>query len=213
MDKKIDPSRQASKIYNLMKDKYVDLFWDDHSDDAETDIFLKLIGPRGKILDAGCGPGNISRYFIIRDYEVVGIDLSSGLIKIAKERVRKGKFLVMDMRNIKFPTETFNGVYSAYSLEHVSNHDVPKVLSEYHRVLKKNGILFLAVKAGHGEVYLEEPLADNKLCFFNFFDDEWLKAQLIENKFNICQFIRKKPVTKGELPNDKLIYIAKAIKS
>ena len=45
--------------------------------------FLKYVKPGGRILDLGCGSGRDSRAFLERGYEVVAVDGSRELAKIA----------------------------------------------------------------------------------------------------------------------------------
>ena len=207
MEIKEDGSKQAACVYDIMAMEYTNLFWDDHTDDSETGFFLKLLPQKGNILDAGCGPGNIARYLVSKGFDVIGVDLSSKLIHIAKEKVHEAKFHVMDMRKLTFPNESFNGVYSAYSFMHISNADVATTLKSYYKVLKPSGCLFLATKAGSGEIYLKEPLAEDRLCYFNFYDPKWLMEQVESSGFIIKEFVKKASVTEGELPYEKLIYI------
>lgn len=53
-----------------------------------------------------------------------------------------------DMRQLPFPAETFDGIVTAYAIDHLRHEDVPKALSEAHRVLKPRGQLLLIVTAG-----------------------------------------------------------------
>lgn len=209
MPREDDPSSQAAAVYDMMAEDYTDLFWDDRTDRNQTEQFLDLLPQDPRVLDAGCGPGNIARHLIADGCSVVGVDLSAELIEIATERVPEAEFQVMDIRELSFPRESFDGVYAAYSLMHVADEDVLAVLREFARVMRPGGVLFVAAKAGDGETYIEEPLADGEPCYFNFFDQEWLTDQIRTAGFEITDFTRKKPETEGELPNDKLIYIAR----
>ena len=47
--------------------------------------FLKYVAPGGKILDAGCGSGRDSLYFIKRGYEVVSFDASEEMVRLSGE--------------------------------------------------------------------------------------------------------------------------------
>jgi 2-polyprenyl-3-methyl-5-hydroxy-6-metoxy-1,4-benzoquinol methylase len=40
-----------------------------------------------RILDVGCGPGWVTEYFARLGYEMTGIDISDGLIQVARERL------------------------------------------------------------------------------------------------------------------------------
>jgi predicted SAM-dependent methyltransferase len=74
------------------------------------------------VLDIGCGQtkkGNI------------GIDL------------RRTKYVdvLADARLLPFQSESFDGVYSSAVIEHFSHREVRKVLIEWSRVLKREGLL------------------------------------------------------------------------
>lgn len=73
------------------------------------DFFITYLkGP--KVLDVGCGPGRDAKYFSEHGLEVVGIDLAKSFIKIASQNAPQATFLKMDMRNLEFGKETFDGI-------------------------------------------------------------------------------------------------------
>jgi len=53
--------------------------------------------------------------------------------------------IVGDMRCLEEFKEVFDAVYSSHNLEHLYYHEVPIVLSEFYRVLKPGGIVFIGV--------------------------------------------------------------------
>jgi ubiquinone/menaquinone biosynthesis C-methylase UbiE len=96
------------------------------------------------ILDAGCGPGNITVDLAARvgDGKVVGIDLSDEVIGLAKEQysaVENVTFQVGDVYHLDFPDEHFDVVYAHQVLQHV-RYPVA-ALEEMRRVLKPAGLL------------------------------------------------------------------------
>jgi len=103
------------------------------------DKILALVAKKSKILDIGCGTGQVANFLAEKDYEVIGIDLSSIFVKEAKKG--KAKFKVMDSTSLKFKDNSFDAVISAETLEHIPNPE--KALLEMTRVLKKDGLIFL----------------------------------------------------------------------
>lgn len=204
-----DPAQNVTRIYDAMAQKYTRLFWDDVSDDAETDRFLALVPTGGSILDAGCGPGNNARGMLAKGFRVTGIDLSEEFLKIARELIPQGEFHLMDMRRMSFPDATFDSLYSAYSFLHLRNTDTTPTLREYARVLRPGGALFLATKTGVGETFLPEPLANNQPLFLNLVDPEWLATAVADAGFTILDRIQKQPTTPSEIPNEKVIFLCK----
>lgn len=52
---------------------------------------------RGKVLDVGCGAGRVALHLQKRGFDVVGIDVSPGAIRVAKARgLRKARVLALD---------------------------------------------------------------------------------------------------------------------
>ena len=99
-----------------------------------------------RILDVGCGPG----YFIVllglEGHDVTGIDLTRAMIDRAEKLIgMNGPYdcdlqaVVMDGENLDFPDESFD-VLLTRNLTWTLPHPI-QAYSEWHRVLKKGGIL------------------------------------------------------------------------
>ena len=104
-----------------------------------------------RILDVGCGPGHDSKWLKGHGYDVIGIDSSIGMLREARKRVTKVKFIKMDMRHLKFPKESFDGLWVCASLIHIPKRYVKKTLIGFRRVLKPGGVIYLGVKKGKSE--------------------------------------------------------------
>ena len=48
------------------------------------DRFLHYVRPKGRILDAGCGPGRDTAAFMARGYEVVAFDVIEEMVQLAR---------------------------------------------------------------------------------------------------------------------------------
>jgi len=96
-----------------------------------------------KILDLACGQGRHAIELAKRGYNVVGLDYSGYLLKVAKERAEKEKvnvkFIRGDMRNLPFENE-FDAIYMFFtSFGYFSDEDNFCVLKEVSKSLKKSG--------------------------------------------------------------------------
>jgi ubiquinone/menaquinone biosynthesis C-methylase UbiE len=90
-----------------------------------------------KLLDLGCGPGIHAKEYCARGAEVIGVDISEEMIKIAKEQAPKATFLKADLLKIPFPNNHFDIITSSYVLDHIE--DLNYAATEILRVLKDNG--------------------------------------------------------------------------
>ncbi|MBN1157517.1 class I SAM-dependent methyltransferase [Candidatus Woesearchaeota archaeon] len=95
-----------------------------------------------KILEIGCGSGNLTPLFLKAGYDYVGLDLFKEMIKIAKKVEPKVKFIQGDMRKLNLK-ENFDAVLiTGRSFTYLTtNEDVMNTLKSVHKTLKKNGVL------------------------------------------------------------------------
>ncbi len=95
-----------------------------------------------KILEIGCGSGNLAKYFIKKGYDYTGLDVSKEMIELSKELVPEGKFIRADMRNLEL-NEKFDAVIvTGRTFTHLTtNHDVMFALRSIHKILRKDSWL------------------------------------------------------------------------
>lgn len=149
--------------------------------------FASLLKPGAKVLDVGCGPGRDADLLTKAGLKVTGIDLSAGLISVAKDDFPNIDFIEGDMLNLPFGNYTFDGVWSNASVLHFETaEEVKKALSEMSRVLKKSGKLHLLVKAQTGEktAVVTDSLSGNDR-FFQYFTPVELKHLLTDSGFEL----------------------------
>lgn len=148
--------------------------------------FLALIKKNGKILDLCCGPGRDARIFSEQGYEVIGVDLSQNMIKKAKQIAPKAKFQVMDLLEIDFPDKSFDAVwFNAGLLAVPKKHDLD-ILKKVHDILVDEGILWISVKQGEGEMFKERKQYKVKK-FYAFHTKKEMQNLLKESGFKILK--------------------------
>ena len=110
-------------------------------------IELAEARPGMRILDLACGPGNLSRRLaalVGPDGEVVGVDLSRGMIELARRAdIPHARFEVMDIERLDFAYATFDAAVCGHGLQFVP--DLQRALSEACRVLRSPGRLAASV--------------------------------------------------------------------
>lgn len=96
-----------------------------------------------KILDVGCGTGNILMKLAENGNRgLYGLDLSENMIEIAKQKLgNKAELKVGDSEYMPFEDDSFDVLVCNASFHHYPNPQ--KVLLEMKRVLKNNGTLVI----------------------------------------------------------------------
>ena len=118
-----------------------------HRPIGEQAIARMNVGSNARVLDVGCGSGWATR--LLADSaingRVTGIDISDEMVRVAREASQSHTnvdFQVASAEQLPFDTDEFTHAFSMESLYYYQN--IPKALSEIHRVMK-NGGLFVAV--------------------------------------------------------------------
>lgn len=144
-----------------------------------------------KILDAGCGGGRDIQEFVNRGFTVDGIDYSHKTITQCKKAVQilspRVRLYVRDIRETKLSSAQYDGVWACASLLHLQKQDIPLALREWKRLLKKDGVLFVSVKEGQGEVMLPDKIGKR---FFSFFAIDEIKNLVKAEGFTVFQVER-----------------------
>jgi len=97
---------------------------------------------RGKILDLGCGTGYGTKILYDKKNTVYGIDVSQKAINYAKKNYPGPKYVCGSAEKLPFQNDFFDAITALEIIEHVQ--DTEKALSEMHRVLKKEGDIFIS---------------------------------------------------------------------
>jgi ubiquinone/menaquinone biosynthesis C-methylase UbiE len=119
--------------------------------------FITLLPTKAKVLDAGCGSGRDSALFKQHRFDIVGLDLSKNLIKEAKKFYPDVNFILGNMLNLPFESNTFDGIWSHASMVHFdSDEQFKRALNELVRVLKKDGKIHILVRAKSKNTHIDQ---------------------------------------------------------
>jgi SAM-dependent methyltransferase len=134
--------------YTTVAASYAELVQDGPPYEADVlDLFAKLAG-EGPVLDVGCGPGRVVGLLAERGLPVTGIDLSPGMIEVARKDHPDLDYRVGTMTALELPDGELAGVVSWWSIIHLPRAVVPQAFAEFHRVLAPGGILLLGFHLG-----------------------------------------------------------------
>ncbi|MGI5498715.1 class I SAM-dependent methyltransferase [Lentzea sp. CA-135723] len=120
--------------------------------------------PGQRVLDVGCGTGNLLRATAKRhrDVELSGVDPDLKMLARAERKLRRRARLDRGYaQELGFPGATFDVVFSSLMLHHLDTTSKDEMLAEVRRVLKPGGVLVLADIVHHHRGPMKEHLHDN----------------------------------------------------
>lgn len=123
---------------------------EDPLDLAMIEHVVATLAPSATVLDAGCGTGRISRYLADRGCQVTGLDLSPGMVAMARRDHRDLTFAVGSIVQLPHADASFDAAVYWYSTIHSPDSLLPRIAVEAARVLRPDGLVLLAFQVGQG---------------------------------------------------------------
>lgn len=106
-------------------------------------------GVAGPVADIGCGPGHVTAHLRSLGLDAFGIDLSPGMIDVARRNHPGVRFDVGSMTALDGLADgELGGLLAWYSFIHMPPEVLPTVFAGFHRVLAPGGHLLLGFHAG-----------------------------------------------------------------
>jgi SAM-dependent methyltransferase len=121
----------------------------------------------------GCGPAHDTARLRDLGLRALGLDRSRGMLA---QRAANVPVVLGDMRSLPVRAGALDGVWACASFLHIPKRDAAAVLGEFHRALRQDGILYVGVKRGDGERWVENAAGARR--FFVFYQPQELDSLL-----------------------------------
>lgn len=104
-------------------------------------LFFSRIPHGSRVVDVCCGSGHVTKEIVRRGYQVTGVDISEGLINLARQQMPGVDWQLQDARSFHLK-ERFRGALSTFdSLNHIlTMDDLESVFRSVHKVLEPSGL-------------------------------------------------------------------------
>ncbi|MDH4273190.1 MAG: class I SAM-dependent methyltransferase [Candidatus Aminicenantes bacterium] len=206
---------KTRRAYNLAAKTYHELFHNEMNEKAYDrnllDSFAGRFSRGALICDAGCGPSaHIGKYLADKGMKVIGIDISDRCIKMAKALNPNMQFRREDIMNLSFNRDVFDGIVSYYSIIHTPKKSIGKIFREFYRVLKPDGYLLMAVKAGSEEGYVDKLLGIKAVIYFSLFHEKEIEDYFEKAGF-ILDFLERRNPYDFEISNERIFATGRKI--
>lgn len=209
----MDKSNSTIEVFNKCAVAYQDKFMDVGLYNDSLDLFCNSIRThQADILEIACGPGNITKYLLGKrpDFKILGIDLASNMIALAKINNPTAEFQLIDCRDIGMIYKKYEGIMCGFCLPYLSGEEAVKLILDASRLLKLDGVLYLSTMEDDPAESGFKKSSDGDQLYINYHEADFLTNALRENDFKIIDLQRKVyQIQDGTTTTDLLIIARK----
>ncbi|MFJ8358166.1 class I SAM-dependent DNA methyltransferase [Streptomyces sp. NPDC093984] len=145
----------------------------------------------GPVGDLGCGPGRVTSYLDKLGLDAFGVDLSPGMVAVARRAHPALRFEVGSMTDLDIEDGSLAGALAWYSTVHTPPRELPVVFREFHRVLAPGGHLLMAFKVGDVRSHLDHAYGHDLSLDVYRFRPEYVSELLTDTGFEeIARLVR-----------------------
>jgi SAM-dependent methyltransferase len=141
-----DTEQRQHALYQAVAHEYDDVFprhIADHYIEKRTRLIKDLLPLGGRLLDVGCGTGQLGEAIAAEGYDVFGVDLSAAMVAKARQRGLHGTSAGVTTR-LPFAANSFDLALTVATLHHLETPQrVKTTVDEMARVIKPGGFVML----------------------------------------------------------------------
>lgn len=173
-------------------------------DRAGLQLFVEMVGPEARTIDAGCGPGHIAAFLDSCGLSVLGVDISPAMIELAEASFPGIEFRVGRLADLPSSDSSVEAVVSRHSVIHTEPERLGEVFSEFARVLLPDGVLFLSFFATE-EVHDHGRPFDHKACTADQLDPTIISSLLASHGLQEeVRLVRRPGAEERDIPHATL---------
>ncbi|MGK5731800.1 class I SAM-dependent DNA methyltransferase [Streptomyces sp. URMC 124] len=181
----LDRSGQA-EAFDAIGHRYDEAFPHKEGQLAAGAWLAAALPPGSRVLDLGCGTG-LPTALQLADagHHVVGVDLSAGMLELARQSVPKAEFHLADLADLRDGRlGSFDGVAAFFSLLMLPRTEIPHALRMLHGMLRPGGLLALSMVEADVDDYAI-PFLGNTIRVSGYLRDE-LRQVVREAGFEVA---------------------------
>ncbi|MCC3160064.1 methyltransferase domain-containing protein [Hymenobacter sp. 15J16-1T3B] len=199
-----DAQAEAYQAYFMDLDLYDDTY----------ERLCQLLEPVGaRVLELGCGPGNVTRALLRRrpDLHLEATDLAPNMVRLAQANNPTAHCCVLDCRDLSTLKGPYQAVVAGFCLPYLAPADATQLLRDAHGLLAPGGLVYLSfiddVPARSG---YEASSNGQYRTFVHYHPAATIRAELAAAGFAVFEEFRKPyPRAGGQVDTHSIVLARK----
>lgn len=162
------------------------------------------------IADVGCGPGHGTALMAACGADVVGIDVSAGMVDVARHRYPDLRFQQGDLTRLLRPlsARAWGSVTAWYSLVHLAASELPAAVAAIARVIRPGGWFAFSLHTGAEVRHVTDWWGHPVDLDFVFHDPAYVREAVADADLTVVEWYLRGPLADAELDTESLYLLA-----
>jgi trans-aconitate methyltransferase len=119
------------------------------------------------VVEIGCGAGREAEYILTKTDTYVGMDISEGMLQVARENLPDARFEKADVATYEFP-QGVDIVFAFASLLHSNKGELKSVLENIYEALSESGVVYVSLKrkSEYSSAIIEDAHGPRKFYYY-----------------------------------------------
>lgn len=161
----------------------------------DREILTRFAGSAGggRLIEIGCGPGQVSRFLRDQGATISGVDLSPAMVEQARRFNPDIPFAIGDMTALALENGSIGAIVAFYAIVNLAAEMRQTAFREMARVLTPGGHLLLSFHIGDEVINPKEMWGKPVKMSFYMLDPEMIRAELEREGFAIEELTIREP--------------------
>jgi ubiquinone/menaquinone biosynthesis C-methylase UbiE len=211
----VNTKEGIARAYDLASESYAQKFWNEldskHFDRLILGWFAGQAPKDQKILEIGCGPGEVSGFLAGLGASCIGTDISPRMIDNARRYFPGVEFQVRDFFSLGFADGSFTRAVAFYAIVNLTQPEVESALREVRRVLAPGGLFLFTfhVQENEDRTEVADFLAPGNALTFYYFKVDEMKAAVERLGYRVVDILVRHPYPGVEYQSKRAYFIVK----
>lgn len=186
----MDPAAVTIQSFHETAPAYESRFMDCSGYAQDLSAFCGLLAPGARILDLGCGPGNVARFVLDArpDVKVLGVDAASAMLERFRKNVPEAEARTCDLRDVAGLCGSFDAALASFCLPFLGQDEAAELLRAVGRLVVPQGVLYLSTMQGRGGGFERTSFGGERDFYFNYFERTFLDDTLATAGFEVLSY-------------------------